>query len=676
MRFDLQSLQKFCKIKVKAEELAELYTNAGLEVESIEGNIIDIAIPPNRADCLSFKGLAREAGALLGEDFDPPEIDPAPEAITDTIDLEVLDHVNCPKYLGRIVKGVNNNIETPEYIRTALEIADISLISPIVDITNYVMLELGQPLHAFDLNKINVGIVVRPAKADEKITLLDDSYRELNSEILVIADKQQALAIAGVMGGVDSGISLQTQDILLEVAYFNPVSIRMSARNLGLQTDSSYRFERCIDPEMQVQVMEHVTNLILEIAGGSAGPIVVSEEHAHLPQPIELTLRSDRLERILGMEFSTNDCSDILRALGMDVRPAADLDDMTVEVPTFRQDIGLEIDLVEEIARINGYDKIPETTTVGTLDFVPNSEAVVSERRVYECLLNRGYSEAIVYSFIDSELVKTFAEPIADEWVLTNPISNDMDIMRPSLLPGLVQAVAYNLNRQQARVKLFEIGLRFEGRGSDLKQIKTIAGICTGNYYAENWANGERTVDFYDIKQDLAALFDLSGKNRDIQLLAKSVPALQPGQSADIIVAESKVGVIGALHPAIQQKLEIQQPVYMFSVDYDAVTQGKVSEYRPISKYPAVRRDLALLVAEDLAFDAIENSIREQVGNLLLDMCVFDVYAGKGIPAGNKSLGIGITLQDQDRTLHEKEVNDIFGRLLSTLENKFNAVLR
>lgn len=676
MKFDIKSLHDYVKLKVSATQLADLYTNAGLEVEAIDGNILDLKVPPNRADCLCFKGVAREAAALTSELFIDNVIPPVNEEITDTIDLQVRETTACPKYLGRIIQGVDNTVETPKYIKEALDVAEISCISPVVDITNYVMLKLGQPLHAFDLQRVNGAITVRYAKNGEKITLLDGSTRELQNEMLVIADNKQPLAIAGVMGGDQSAIIPETKDLILECAYFDPVGIRLTARKLGIQTDSSYRFERCIDPGMQLDVMEYVTNLLLEIVGGKAGPIAVSEDHTNLPQPIELNLRTARLTKLLGINITTAACAQILRSLGMDVRPAGDLADITVGVPLFRQDIEREVDLIEEVARINGYDKIPVTTTVASLDFVPRTEGLVAEQQIQECLLNRGYQEAITYSFIDSELAHEFAENVSDAWCLTNPIANDMNMMRPSLIPGLIQALQYNLNRQQSRVRLFEIGLRFVGGREDLQQIKTIAGVCTGTYFTEGWAQGNRAVDFFDLKHDVCALFNLPHRSKQVEFLAADNLCLQPGQNADIIFSESKAGMIGALHPALQKSLGIEQPVYVFEIDYNVIAQGEISNFVMFSKYPAVRRDLALLVDRELPVGVVQQAVRKQVGDLLTDLVIFDVYEGRGVPEGRKSLGLGLTLQDNDRTLHDKDVNDIFARLVNSLENEFNAVLR
>lgn len=676
MKFALKSLAKYVDLKDSPAKIAELYTNAGLEVESVVEDVLDISVPPNRADCLGLRGLAREAAALTDTAFTEVAVEAPATELQETIDLHVAERSACPKYLGRIIKGVNTNLETPAEIRQVLETAGISCISPIVDLTNYVMLEYGQPLHAFDLDRINGGITVRTANAGESVTLLDSSVRTLPSETLVIADNTQVLAIAGIMGAEDSAITTKTKNILLECAYFDPNVIRKCSRNLGLQTESSYRFERCIDPGMQIEVMDYITDLILATVGGQAGPIAIAEDNAYLPMQIELTLRTTRAAQVLGMQFSPTECGHILRSLGMEVRPAANLDDLTVEVPLFRQDITREVDLIEEIARINGYDKIPTTQMLGTLAFIPQPEAQVLERQINDCLINRGYQEAITYSFIDSQLAHAFVQDVSDAWCLTNPIANNMNIMRPTLLPGLVQAVLYNLNRQQTRVRLYEIGLRFVGGQDDLQQVKTISGVCTGNYYTENWTGTKREVDFFDVKQDVCSLLALARATPKLDFIPTTQIALHPGQSADILLAESKVGIIGAMHPALQKSLGISQPIYMFEIDYTAVAQGEVSNFAMFSKFPSVRRDLALLVDRKLPVANITQAIRLQLGALLADLKIFDMYAGTGIPAGQKSLGLGIVLQDQERTLQETEVNDLVNQLVKMLGTQFKAVLR
>lgn len=678
MRFSIHELQKLVNLKTTPEKLAQQLTDSGLEVEEVSGDIIEVAVPPNRADCLGLIGIAREAAAINDFKFTPPEVSVVNAAITDKINLQVTNQTACPKYLGRIIKNIDNSVPTPQWMQDYLTVANVKTISAVVDITNYVMLEYSQPLHAFDLTKIaNGSVVVRNAKAGESIALLDGSTKQLDTETLVIADAVKPLALAGIMGGTESSISLNSKDILVECAYFDPITIRLSARRYGLQTDGSYRHERSIDPVMQQQVMERVTQLLLDVVGGQAGPVVTAIAESKIAKPIELLLRSARITKILGINIPTTKVSTILQQLGMQVKSIAGNDDLMVTVPTFRTDISREIDLIEEVARIYGLNNITAQLPIGTLAFNSQPEEVLTEEKIINCLVNRGYNEAINYSFIDLELAKNFVTDINTNLILTNPISADMSLMRPSLLPGLINALLRNKNRQQDRVRLFEIGLRFNIDDSgNLQQIKTISSVCCGKYLPENWASSANQVDFFDLKADISALFKLGNNNLNLQFIPSSDPAMHPGQCADIILAGTKVGKMGTLHPALQQTLDLDTKVYLFELDYAAIENGQVPKFNLFSKFPAVRRDIALLVDKDLAAAKIEQAIRNKIGGLLADLVMFDVYEGPGVVAGKKSLGLGLTLQHVDRTLQDAEVNTIFENLLVQLETEFNAILR
>jgi len=677
MKFSTQWLQKLVKLDVNSQVLAEQLTFSGLEVELLDGEIIEVAVMPNRADCLGMLGIAREAATLNNIEFKAPYFEPIPAAIQDKITLQVKNSSACPKYLGRIIKGVDATQPTPQWIKDCLTTAGMDCISAIVDITNYVLIEWGQPLHAFDLAKIkDQNIVVRNASKGECLTLLDESVLELDTESLVIADAEKPLALAGIKGGFHSGIYADTKDVLIECAYFEPIGVRLSSRRNGLQTDGSYRFERGIDPLMQEQVMEYVTQLILNTVGGKAGPIMAAVDATHMPKPVNISLRLSRISRILGIVVPPEKVKDILQQLGMQVSAGKISDELLVKIPSFRTDLALEVDLVEEVARIYGFDKIPVQLPTGTLAFSTQHEAVLTEAQVIDCLINRGYNEAITYSFIDSELAKLFVPKINEEWLVTNPIASDMNLMRPSLLPGLVAALQYNQNRQQSRVRLFEIGLRFVGDEKHLQQIKTVAGVCCGSYYTENWASPAREVDFYDLKGDIEGLFRQAGNISKLEFKAGKNMALHPGQNVDIFLSGSKVGTLGTLNPAIQQKLGLATAVCMFELDYTAVVNGTLVNFKQVSKYPSVRRDLSLLVDKDLSADKLKSVINQEAGALLTDVVIFDIYQGKGIPAGKKSVGLGFTLQDPDRTLTEQEVNELFAKIVAVLQHEFEATLR
>lgn len=676
MKFSLQWLQKLVDVQVRPEQLAAQLTDAGLEVESFENNIFDVSVPPNRADCLGMLGLARDVAAVNGMEPSYTAVKKIAPTIKDQVTVTVRDPVACPKYIARIIKNVDNTKPTPDWIKTCLTNAEIKIISPIVDITNYILLEWGQPLHAFDLRKISGNIVIRHAIKGENLELLDDTKRELTENTLIIADSNKPLAIAGIMGGKYSGITPETKDILLECAYFEPVDVRLTARHYGIKTDSGYRFERGIDPTMQESVIEHLTKMILEVVGGEPGPVIGFQDTAQLPKLVSLTLRSDRIAKILGVTIPSQKITDILKSLGMSVSSSDHGKTFAVSVPAFRTDITREVDLIEELVRVYGFSNIPAQATTSTLDFQPQPEAIITEPQIYSCLANRGYNEAITYSFIDADYARQFVPAINLDLCLANPISTEMGLMRPSLIPGLIKTVQYNQNRQQERIRLFEVGLRFVEDSLNLQQIKTIAGVCYGPAAPEGWANSKRLVDFYDVKADVEALFALGRHTARLSFVATTDTAMHPGQCAQILLDGIVVGKIGALHPELQQTLDLPNAAYMFEIDYMAVAKGQVAGFAMFSKYPAVRRDIALLVARDISSAKLQLAIREVAGNLLTDLVVFDIYQGKGIPENQKSMALGLTLQNVERTLTDNEVNDVFTNVLGMLQRDFSATLR
>lgn len=676
MKFSFQALQKIVKLKVTPEELAVQLTNSGSEVEEIQGDIIDVSISPNRADCLGLIGIAREAAVLNNQIFVAPVISPIKPVIQDKLNLQVKNTQACPRYLSRIIRNVNNTKQSPQWLQDYLTSAGSKVISPVVDITNYVLLEWGQPLHAFDLAKIaDNTIIVRDSVASEKIDLLDETSKNLQPGTLIIADNKQPLAIAGIMGGMSSAITPDTTSIVLECAYFEPVNIRLSARKHNIQTDSSYRYERGIDCNMQAQAIERATQLILEIVGGEPGPVVEVVDQKNLPTQQLINLRYARVKKILGIDVTVDNIHSILQNLGLQIANKTS-EILTVTVPSFRTDLTTEIDLIEEIVRIYGFENIPAELPVGTLAFGAQPEARQPEGKILDCLINRGYSEAITYSFIDSELAKKFNPEFDPTWSLTNPISADMSLMRPSLLPGLISALMRNTNRQQSRVRLFEIGLRFIVENKKLEQIKTIAGVVCGNYLPENWANQKQPVDFYAVKTDVIELFKLGHNANNLEFKPTTDQAFHPGQAVSVFLNNIPVGKFGALHPALQKDLGLDQKAYMFELDYETIANGSVVSFTGFSKYPAVRRDLAILIDQKVTADNIKQVITQHVGKLLTDIIIFDIYQGKGIPEGKKSVGLGLTFQDPERTLQDAEINEIFANLLIILEQKLQASLR
>ena len=541
-----------------------------------------------------------------------------------------------------------------------------------VDVTNFVMMELGQPMHGFDLDRIEGGIRVRLAEPGEKLALLDGSEVECRDDTLVIADHRKALALAGIMGGLDSSVQVDTRNILLESAFFTPSRIAGKARSYGLHTDSSHRFERGVDPELQVRALERATALLLEIVGGKAGPVVSQREEAYMPTRPTIRLRHARVERMLGIEIESARIEQILAKL--DMRVESDGDDWQVTGPSWRFDINIEADLIEEIGRIVGYDNIPGTREAAHLSMAAFSETRVDANRLRDALVERGYYEAITYSFVSPEL-EQLLHPGQETLSLANPISADMSEMRTRLLPGLVQALRHNLNRQQNRVRLFETGLCFIPRGDELLQVPHLAALVTGPAEPESWNSDGRTVDFYDIKGDLQSLMQLAEADAfDFQPGNESI--LHPGQGADILYRGRKVGFVGALHPALREQLDIDQPVYLFEIEQEALSRHPLPSFRELSRFPSIRRDLALLVDRDIPVRDLLETLAGLADEKIRDAFVFDVYTGKELTDNRKSIALGLILQDFSRTLTDQEVEESVAAVLHALAQKHNAVLR
>lgn len=635
---------------------------------------IEVDLTPNRGDCLSIAGLAREVGALYGAKVTRPSIEAVAVVHDEVRPVEVLAPKACPRYLGRVLRNVDLSRPTPLWMVERLRRSDIRSIDPAVDVTNYVMLELGQPMHAFDLAEINGGIRVRMAEEGEKLVLLDGQEVSLRADTLVIADHQRVLAIAGVMGGEHSGVGGKTRDLFLESAFFDTIAIAGKARSYGLHTDASHRYERGVDWQLARQAMERATALLLEIVGGEPGPIVEVVDPANLPQTAPIVLRAERISQMLGLQMESEQVERLLPALGLKATKTM-VGQWQVEVPSHRFDISLEVDLIEELARLHGYNNLPVRYPQARLAPQANTEARAELPALRRLLVARGYQEAITYSFIDPKWFELFA-PGVQPLTLANPISMDMAAMRPSLWPGLVKALQYNLNRQQSRVRLFESGLRFIGQLGDLKQESMLAGVATGSRLPEGWNQGRETVDFYDIKADVEALLGASGAPDEFSFVAGEHPALHPGQTARIERAGRLVGFLGALHPELGKTLGLEQPIYLFELLLTEVVEGCLPKFQELSRFPEVRRDLALIVERDTPAEMILQAIREAAGEYLTDVTLFDVYCGKGIDPQRKSLAVGLTWQHPSRTLNDEEVNATTQNILTSLEERFNATLR
>ncbi|WP_417419471.1 phenylalanine--tRNA ligase subunit beta [Hoeflea sp.] len=635
---------------------------------------IEIGLTPNRGDCLSIAGLAREVGAIYGAEVYAVPVSTSEPGHEDVRPVEVLAPAACPRYLGRVIRNVDLSRPTPLWMVERLRRSDIRSIDAVVDVTNYVMLELGQPLHAFDLAKIQGGIQVRMAAEQEKLVLLDGQEVTLRSDTLVIADHQRALAIAGVMGGEHSGVSAKTRDLFLESAFFDAIALAGKARSYGLHTDASHRYERGVDPQLTRRAMERATALLLDIVGGSAGPVVEAVSEEHLPVVSPILLRKERVEQMLGLALPNEQIVSSLTALGLDLIEQG-RDSWQVAVPSHRFDISLEVDLIEELGRLYGYDRLPVRYPQARLapESRPESRAELPALR--RLLVARGYQEAITYSFIDPRLFELFS-PGVEPLLLANPISADMAAMRASLWPGLIKALQHNLNRQQRRVRLFESGLRFVGQLDALKQEPMLAGVVTGSRLPEAWGNGKDEVDFYDVKADVEALLQYAGDGESYTFAPAQHPVLHPGQTARIERAGRLVGYFGSLHPELAATLGIDAPVYLFELQLAEIASGCLPRFEELSRFPEVRRDLALLVAREVPADALLACIRGAAGEHLTDLRLFDVYQGKGIDPLSKSVAVGLTWQHPSRTLNDDEVSGAMQRILASLEERFNATLR
>ncbi len=495
---------------------------------------------------------------------------------------------------------------------------------------------------------------------------------KLDNEALVIADDKQALALAGIMGGADSAVNDETRSVFLECAYFAPHAIAGKARRFGLHTDSSHRFERGVDATLQTRAIERATQLLIDIAGGGAGPITEVTTTAALPQREAVLLRRLRIEKTLGIALADEQVIDIFQRLGMTVQTQTD--GWQISPPGFRFDIAIEADLIEEIARIYGYNNLPSSSLLMRSELSTATEAVLDIDRVKDLLVDRGYQEAITYSFVDEDIQKAVA-PETDVIRLKNPISSELAVMRTTLWCGLLKAALYNTNRQQNRVRLFESGLCFNKIDGETQQQKMLAGLVLGDAYSEQWGETSRKVDFFDIKADIQALFSLTGC--EVQYLSAQQSALHPGQTAEIIASDGKkIGWLGMLHPNLEKQLGFDTPVFLFELDQNLVLNKLIPVFKALSKYPSVRRDLALIVKEDVTASEVINCIKSSAETALQEVIIFDIYRGKGVEEGSKSIALSLIMQDDTQTLTDSEIEAIVGRLLTLLNNEKNAKLR
>ena len=640
---------------------------------ALDDTVLDVNLTPNRGDCMSMLGVAREVAALTGAGLLAPGAGSVSPRREDRFGVELEPGAGCARFASRVIRGVRPDAVSPLWMQERLRRAGLRPISAIVDVTNFVMLELGQPMHAYDLAQLDGAIVVRRARRGERLVLLDGREIELDASVMVIADRSKPIGLAGIMGGEHSGIGPQTSDVLLEVAYFSPDAVAGRGRRYGLVTDASQRFERGVDPTLQERAIERATQLLIDSAGGEPGPVQVTERVDELPARVPVLLRPDRARRVIGAPIADAEIRRILESLGMQVQATgAGLETVP---PSWRFDIEIEEDLIEEIARIHGFDRVPETGEVARLSLPELTELRVTEDAAADVLVQRGYHEAITYSFVDPALQRMFHgdEPAL---ALANPIAADLSTMRLSLWPGLAKALRENQRRQQARVRLFECGSKFVVSDGTLDEVAVIAAIAGGTQFPEQWGADDRACDFFDLRADLDALLQTTGAISEFRIVPALHPALHPGQSARLWRGATAVGWIGRLHPELLRQLELTYSAVVFEIETRSALVADLPHHREISRFPSVRRDLAIVVAEAVPVADLVAVIRAAAGDLLTDLIVFDIYRGQGIEPGYKSVAIGLNLQDVSRTLTDDESDAVVARVVTDLGRECEATIR
>ena len=645
------------------------------EYLDLDDNQFELKLTPNRADCLSLLGIAREVGAITGATTNLPVVPEVPASIADQRTIVLDAPEACPLYCGRVIKGVDAKASTPEWMKRRLERSGIRAISALVDVTNYVMLELGQPLHAFDNTRLEGAVHARLAKPEEKLLLLNEQTIAVDADVLVIADDAKPLAMAGIMGGEESGITLDTSELFLESAFFAPKAIAGRARRYGFGSDASHRFERGVDFGGVRRAIERATQLIIDICGGQAGPVV--EAKASLPARQPVRLRTARAEKVLGLPLGGERIAGLFRGLALSFEQQGD--DFLVTPPSWRFDMEIEEDLIEEIARLYGYDNIPSPAPRGRMEMMVQPEAQRPAYRIRQMLADRGYQEVVNFAFVEEAWEADFAAKTAESDLirLANPIASQMAVMRSNLFGGLVSNLVTNLKRKQSRVRLFEVGRTFHRDAAaqpvnGFHQPWKLAGLAFGGALPEGWAGGSRKVDFYDVKGDVEALLAPAQLRFD-----KLVhPALHPGRSARVLLDGQDVGCIGELHPEWVQKYDLPNAPVLFELDFAAVKLAKVPAYAEVSKFPPVIRDLAIVVDQNVALQTLLDGLKGQISGLIQDIQLFDVYVGKGVPENKKSLAFRIVMQDTQRTLQDSEVDAAMQQLVSCFEQAFGAQLR
>ncbi len=646
------------------------------EYLNLDECVISFELTPNRGDCLSVAGIAREVSALSNTALNRLAVKTVPPQTGDTLPIQLLAPEDCPRYVGRIVRDIDVNARTPDWMSERLKRAGMRPINPVVDVTNYVMHELGQPMHAFDLEKIRGGIRVRRAHQGESLVLLDDSTVRLDARNLVIADHEGAMALAGIMGGKHSAISGVTRHIYLEAAFFSPSQMLGKARELGMNTDASHRFERGVDHQLQIEAMERATGLVLEICGGQPGPVSQGVEDSRIPAPTPIRFDLSEIARVMGISVAPETACRILEELGMSVDSREKV--WRVTPPSWRFDMEGQHDLVEEIGRCVGFDQVSPRMPLAVQEFGKHLENEISVARIRSTMVTLGYHEAITYSFVDPELQQAmFGEDILIR--LRNPIASNMSVMRRSLWPGLLEALMTNLNRQESRVRLFEIGQVFRMREDGMQgfaEEQAMAGLVSGKRLPRQWGERGNNVDFFDIKGDVERVLSLTGNRGEISFRKSSHPALQPGQGAGIFQSGERFGTIGRLDAGILKSLDIDQDVYVFELMLQAIAKSGLPEFSAFSRFPSMQRDLAVVVEESVAVDDVLEVVRDSAGGLLRGLELFDIYRGQSLEENTKSLAFSLTFQSESSNLVSAEVDELMLQIIDALGMKLNARLR
>lgn len=662
----------------KIDGLLELPDDAPVGVNireylNLDDHVIDISITPNRGDCFSIRGVAREIGVINQLPVTAPEITEVAATIADQKQVHVSTD-GCPRYLGRVIKNVNTKAATPEWMEQALARSGIRQHSILVDITNYVLMELGQPLHAFDGGQVQGSVHVRQATANEKLVLLNEQEIELTEDVMVIADDAKALAIAGIMGGLSSSVTDATTEIFLESAFFAPLHIAGRARRYGLHTDASQRYERGVDFELPMIAMHRASQLIQSLAGGEFGPITVAERTALLPKREAIELTQSQVDQLLGYSVESAFITDALQRLGCVVTVKAE-GEWTVVPPSHRYDMAIYQDLIEEVARIHGYDNIQISLPVIDVKLAKHQDQFELPQ-LRQTLVTLGYQEAISFSFADLKLEKQLNSQV-NPLALANPISSDLAVMRSTLLSSLIPCVQYNINRQQSRVRFFELGLRFDYQNAqtidDLNQIPTLAMIAVGSKQAESWHGKSQVMDFFDFKGEVEEV--LAAGRVQVEYVRSEREWLHPGQSAEVLIDGKSVGYLGRLHPSLENALDLST-TWVAELDQSAVLQTYVSNFTELSRFPSVRRDIALVISDKINVSEIQQLIEKTGGELLDSTWLFDVYTGQGVEQGKRSLAFALLWQHPSRTLEDAEIKSGMDHIIQVLESTYQATLR